>query len=104
MLFRKRKKIKVPKYAFDHPYKHRFTFVPKGCTYYEGYTVQVSEKVDNIKKAFYYATCELLNHCTDLKLATVAVFYGNTESPDCMDKLYMAYSSFDKINKKLRLR
>ena len=101
-LFRKKKKYNVPKKAYEYPFKYRFTFVPKNCSYYEGYTVQVSDKISTLNKAYFYAVAILLDNHKDVDFDTVAVFYGDTEAPDCMDKLYRAYSSLDKIKKKLR--
>lgn len=97
MIFRrKKKKCSIQKKAFELPLKHRFTFVPEGWSYYEGFTVLISEKVSTKKRAFFIA-CELFcrDHA-DKANGSVAVFYGNVESPDCEDKLYGAYNSFNK--------
>lgn len=97
MIFRNRnKKSKVPKMYFDPPYEHRFTFVPEGWTYYEGYSVQLSKKISTKKRAFYIASELFLRDHSDKANGSVAVFYGNAESPDCKDVLYGAYSCFNK--------
>ena len=100
MIFRRKNKPGFPKKCFDLPLKHRFTFVPEGWTYYEGFSVQISEKVSTKKRAFYIAS-ELFNkNYSDKAKGSVAVFYGDVEAPDCKDVLYGAYNNFDKGKKK----
>ena len=102
MIFKKKKKYITSKKAFERPFKHRFTFVPKGTSYYGGFTVCISEKIIEKKQAFYYASSVFLNNCKVFdETKSVAVFYGKIESPDSMDELYGAFSSFDKIKKKI---
>lgn len=101
MIFRRKKKSPgLPKKAFELPLKHRFTFVPEGWTYYEGFTVQISEKVSTQKKAFFIASEVFEKDHAEKAQKGVAVFYGDVESPDCKDTLYGAYNMFDKRKKK----
>lgn len=96
MLFKKKKKsYNVPKKAFEAPLKYRFTFVPEGATFYEGQTVQLSGNINTQRKAFYIA-CEVFQRDTELRKGkSVAVFYGDVESPDCKDALYGAFNVFE---------
>ena len=102
MLFKRRKKYLMPKKVFEGPSKHRFTFVPEGTTYFGGFVVTVSENVSTKKEAFFYASVMFLRSMKT-KTNNVSVFYGDAESPDCMDVLYRSYSSFDKVRKKVNL-
>ena len=96
MIFRRKQKTGIPKKSFDLPLKYRFTFVSEGWSYYEGFTVQISEKISTKKRAFFIAS-ELFqrDHAEKAKKG-VAVFYGDVESPDCKDTLYGAYNMFGK--------
>ena len=100
MFGRKKKQYNIPKKAFDPPLKHRFTFVPEGWTYYEGFTVQISEKVSTQKKAFFIASELFQRDHVEKAQKGVAVFYGDVESPDCKDTLYGAYNTFGKRKRK----
>ena len=101
MIFRrKNKKVGIPKKCFEPPLEHRFTFVPKGLSYYQGYVVQISGKVSSEKRAFYAASEIFCRDYPDMAKGGVAVFYGNVDCPDCKDVLYGAYNSFE--NKKVR--
>ena len=100
MFGRKKKQYNIPKKAFELPLKHRFTFVPEGWTYYEGFTVQISDKVSTQKKAFFIASEVFRRDHADKAKGSVAVFYGDVEAPDCNDRLYGAYNIFDKGRKK----
>ena len=96
MLFKKKKKsYNIPKKVFEQPLKYRFTFVPEVSTYYEGYSVQLSENINTKKKAFYIA-CEIFKRDVEPKKnGSVAVFYGDVESPDCKDTLFGAFNVFE---------
>lgn len=97
MIFkRKNRSTGIQKKSFELPLKHRFTFVPEGWAYYEGFTVQISEKVSTKKRAFFIASEVFKRDYADKAKGSVAVFYGDVESPDCKDALYGAYNSFDK--------
>ncbi len=100
MIFRRKQKVGLPKKAFELPLKHRFTFVPEGWTYYEGFTVQISEKISTQKKAFFIASEVFQRDHADKAKKGVAVFYGFVEAPDCKDTLYGAYNTFGKRRKK----
>ena len=99
MFGRKKKQYFIPKQAFEAPLKYRFTFVPEGWTYYQGFSVQVSEKVSTQKKAFFIACEVFCREYPDKAQNGVAVFCGDVEAPDCKDVLYGAYNLFDKRNK-----
>ena len=99
MIFRRKKKTGIPKKAFDFPLKHRFTFIPEGWSYYEGFAVQLSDKISTKKRAFFIASELFCEKHPDKAKGPVAVYYGNVESPDCKDKLYGAYSLFDKAKR-----
>ena len=95
MLNRKKKRnYSIPKNVYEAPLKYRFTFVPEGSTYYEGYWVKLSGNINTIKKAFYIA-CEIFKRDCEPGKGSVAVFYGDVESPDCKDTLYGAFSVFE---------
>ena len=100
MLFRKKQKTGLPKKSFEPPLKYRFTFVPEGWTYYEGFTVQLSGKISTKKRAFFIASEAFRRDHEDKAKGSVAVFYGDVEAPDCKDTLYGAYNAFDKRKKK----
>lgn len=100
MFGRKKKQYNIPKKAFELPLKHRFTFVPEGWTYYEGFTVQLSDKISNKKKAFFLASELFLEKYPEIAKKPVAVYYGDVEAPDCKDKLYGAYNIFDQRRRK----
>ena len=93
----KRKK-KIEKDVFAYPYKHRFSFVLEGESYFDATVYQLSEKISK-DKAFYSA-CSLFNE-NNPKAKNVAVFYGEVGSPEIQDKLYKAYSQFT-VKKKRR--
>ena len=93
---RKKKQFNIPKKAFEAPLKHRFTFVPEGWTYYEGFTVQISGKVSTKKHAFFIASEVFREKYPEKARGSVAVYYGDAESPDVQDVLYGAYNSFEK--------
>ena len=100
MFWRKKQKTGIPKDAFKLPLKHRFTFVAEGWTYYEGFTVQLSDKISNKKKAFFLASELFLEKYPEIAKKPVAVYYGDVEAPDCKDKLYGAYNIFDQRRRK----
>ena len=100
MFGRKKISYNIPKKAFDVPHKYRFTFVPEGWSFYEGFTVQLSGKISTEKRAFFIAS-EVFRRDHEVKAkGSVAVFYGDVEAPDCKDTLYGAYNAFDKRKKK----
>ena len=74
--FRKKQKLAISNKVFEPPLKHRYTFVPEGCTYYEGFTVCISKKVSTEKKAFALASAYFQQH-SDKSKHGVAVFYGD---------------------------
>ena len=45
----------IVKNAFGQPLKRRFTFVPEGCAYFDGYTVQITARITSIKIFFIFA-------------------------------------------------
>lgn len=93
MLFKKKrqKRYGVPKWAFDQPQKHRFTFIAEGSTYYEGQPIRITERIPK-DRAFYIA-CEVFQRDNELKNGKkFAVFYGDVESPECNDTLYGAFT------------
>ena len=100
MFLRKKQKTGIPKDAFKFPLKYRFTFVAEGWTYFSGFTVQLSDKISNKKKAFFFASELFLDKYPEFAKKPVAVYYGNVEAPDCMDCLYGAYNIFDKGRRK----
>lgn len=100
MFWRKKQKPTIPKDAFKLPLKHRFTFVAEGWSYFAGYTVQLSDKISNKKKAFFLAAELFLEKYPDIANKPVAVFYGDVEAPDCKDELYGAYNIFDNGRRK----
>lgn len=101
MFFRRKKKGPgIPKKSFELPLKYRFTFVPEGWTYFEGFMVQISGKVSTKKRAFYIASEVFKREYNDKAKGSVAVFYGDVEAPDCKDVLYGAYNNFDKSKRK----
>ena len=100
MFWRKNRNSYIPKKAFEGIPKYRFTFVPEGWSYYEGFTVQISEKIKNKNNAFYCASEVFRREHEDKAKGSVAVFYGDVESGDCSDTLYGAYHSFYKRNKR----
>lgn len=89
----------IERNAFEKPFKHRFTFVPEGVTYLEGTVIQVSEKITALNRAFYIACEEYIKRLGDNPVTSVAIFYGDVESPDCLDKLYKAYALFHTKSK-----
>ena len=99
MIFTRKKKPGIPKKAFDVPLKHRFTFVPEGWTYYEGFTVQLSNKVSTKKRAFFIASELFIEKYPERAKGSVAVYYGDVEAPDCNDVLYGAYNAFENKKK-----
>ena len=91
--FKKKKKVYIPKNAYDAPLKYRFTFVAEGWSYYEGYVVQISENINTKEKAFFIASELFLKQCADRNIKSVAVFFGEVGTPDCKDVLFGRYKS-----------
>lgn len=100
MIFRRKKKNGIPRKSFDAPLKYRFTFVPEGWSYFDGKVVTISATVHTKKRAFFIASEVFSRDHGDKAKGSVAVFYGDTEAPDCMDSLYSAYNAFDKRKKR----
>lgn len=102
MILKKKNKTGIPKKYFEFPLKHRFTFVPEGWSYFEGYSVQISGKIGTKKHAFFVASEVFLKDHPKCANGSVAVFYGDVESSDCSDKLFGAYNLFNGKKKFLK--
>lgn len=100
LFFKKKRLFNVPKFALEAPFRHRFTFIAEGGVYFGGNVVQISEKIHNKEKAYFIALEQFLKSNAEKDIKSLAVFYGDSESPECEDVLYRAYRSLDKARSK----
>lgn len=98
---RKEKAQVIPKTVFEQPHKYRFTFVPEGSSYFEGYVVNISSEVKTVDKAYFIACKTFLGRSEEKKISSVAIFYSDLEH-SFKDVLYRSYTDFHETKLKKR--
>ena len=101
MFKKKKEKLIVHRSVFEQPHKYRFTFVPEGSSFFEGYVVNISADVKTVEKAYFLACKTFLTRTGENKISSVAIFYSDLES-SYKDVLYRAYKDFHETKLKKR--